>query len=438
MADFLTQRGSVWHFVRRVPIEFRTLDRRGIVRHSTRIHVADDRFGRRAARIAKKLNDELERHWAALAAAMSPSNPQNYEDTRRRARALGFDYVPNDELALQPITKILERLEALIAKGLAADTGARTAVLGTEKRPSFQLSRLFDEYEAATRNEVRDFSPDQLRIWRNGRIRAVRQFVDLIGDKPVTEISESDGVDYVEWWRERIMDENIAAKTANKDIGQLSRMLKEMSRRRRLKLPDIFKDLRLRGEVEKSRHPYDPAFIRSRFLTGDALAGLNEDARLVLMVMIETGLRPSEVVNLREGTIFLHAKIPHVVIAADGRRLKTGDSAREMPLVGSALEAMKQRPKGFPKYRDKSTTLSATVNKYLSENGLRPTKDHTVYSLRHSFKDRLVAIEAPDSLIDALMGHKTYKPKYGHGPSLELKLKYLEKIAFPVTTGCFG
>jgi hypothetical protein len=27
------------------------------------------------------------------------------------------------------------------------------------------------------------------------------------------------------------------------------------------------------------------------------------------------------------------------------------------------------------------------------------------------------------------MGHKTYKPKYGKGPSLELKLKFLEKIA---------
>jgi hypothetical protein len=26
-----------------------------------------------------------------------------------------------------------------------------------------------------------------------------------------------------------------------------------------------------------------------------------------------------------------------------------------------------------------------------------------------------VAVEAPDSLIDSLMGHKTYKPKYGRG-----------------------
>lgn len=146
--------------------------------------------------------------------------------------------------------------------------------------------------------------------------------------------------------------------------------------------------------------------------------------------MMETGLRPSEIVNLTAETIVLGVPIPHVRIQADGRRLKTEDSAREVPLVGVALAALRRQPRGFPKYRDKATALSATVNKFLLENGLRPTKAHTAYSLRHSFKDRLVAAEAPDSLIDALMGHKTYKPKYGRGPSLELKLKVLERIAF--------
>jgi hypothetical protein len=68
--------------------------------------------------------------------------------------------------------------------------------------------------------------------------------------------------------------------------------------------------------------------------------------------------------------------------------------------------------------------------KFLGDHKLRPTKQHSAYSLRHSFKDRLVAVEAPDSLIDSLMGHRTGKPKYGKGPSLELKFKYLESIVF--------
>jgi hypothetical protein len=39
------------------------------------------------------------------------------------------------------------------------------------------------------------------------------------------------------------------------------------------------------------------------------------------------------------------------------RRLKTGDSEWEIPLVGVAKAALKLRPEGFPRYRDKSSSL---------------------------------------------------------------------------------
>jgi integrase len=431
MSDFLTRRGSTWHFVRRVPAEFAALDPRGIIRHSTRIKIAEDRHGRRASRVADTLNQQLESFWRELAAGHSKADATHYDRARRKARTLGYEYIPNNELIALPHEKLLERLETLITKGLANDRSAREALLGTAPPPSFMLSRLFEEYESVTKDEVKDLSPDQLRIWRNGRIRAVAQFVKVVRDKPIADLTHADAIEYSEWWRRRVVADEVAAKSANKDMGQLSRMLKDISIRRRLNLPDIFKGLHLRGETDKSRQPYEPTFIRSHFLAG-ALDGLNEEARFVLYVMIETGLRLSEIVNLRENTIILNAAIPHVRITADGRRLKTEDSEREIPLVGVALKALALRPHGFPSYRDNASTLSGTVNKFLLENGLRPTKDHSVYSLRHSFKDRLVAAETPDSIIDSLMGHKTYKPKYGRGPSLELKLKFLEMIAFPL------
>jgi integrase len=429
MPDFLTRRNGSWHFVRRVPIEFAQLDPRGVIRHSTKIRISKDRTGRRAARVAERLNDELEVFWKGLVEGRSRDELVSYDAVRARARALGFDYLENAQLINLSPERRLERLETLVTKGISNDAGARAALLGTAKRPVCMLSRLFDEYEAMTKDEVKDLSPAQLRIWRNGRIRAVERFVELVGDKPVTEVTQEDGIDYSEWWRDRVAQGDVAAKTANKDIGQLSRMLKDMSIRRRLNIPDIFGGLRLRGEIEKSRFPYETDFIQTRLLAPGVLDGLNEDARLVLYAMADTGLRPSEIVNLQEGAICLGAKIPYVKVIPDGRRLKTDDSEREIPLVGVSLAAMKLRPQGFPRYRDKSSALSATLNKFLLENDLRPTKDHTVYSLRHSFKDRLVAVEAPDSLIDSLMGHKTYKPKYGKGPSLELKLKFLSAIA---------
>jgi site-specific recombinase XerD len=429
MPEFLTRRNGTWHFVRRVPFEFAEVDRRRIVRHSTRIRITHDPVGRRAARVAEKFNERLELTWKDLALGQSRAEFTRYEDVRQRARLLGYEYLDNAILLERPSEARLERLEALVAKGVVNDASARAALLGTEKRPVFMLSKLFKEFEVATKDEVRDFSPNQLRIWRNGRIRAVENFVSVVGDKLVTELTDDDAIDYAEWWRSRVLENGMAAKSANKDIGQISRMLKKMSVWRRLNLPDVFKGLRVTGEVDKSPCPYETEFIQNRLLAEGALASLNEEARFVLYVIVETGLRPSEVVNLTPQAIRLNAPVPHVKIMPEGRRLKTEDSAREIPLVGVALAAMKLRPEGFSRYRDKSSGLSATLNKYLSENGLRPTRDHTVYSLRHSFKDRLVAVEAPDSLIDSLMGHKTYKPKYGKGPSLELKLKFLQRIS---------
>jgi hypothetical protein len=158
-----------------------------------------------------------------------------------------------EQLVQQPTEARLVRLEALAAKGVANDAGAAAALLGAEKRPAPMLSKLFEEYETLTKDELKDFSPNQLRVWRSSRMRAAENFVSVVGDKPVNELTIDDAIDYTDWWRERVTSKNVAVKSANKDIGQLSRMLKDVSVRRRLNIPDIFRGLRLRGQTERSR-----------------------------------------------------------------------------------------------------------------------------------------------------------------------------------------
>lgn len=430
MPDFLTRRNGTWHFVRRVPTEFAAFDTRGVIRHSTKVRVASDRTGRRAVRIADRLNDELEAKWRQLAGECTDDTARGYENTRRRARALGFEYLDSGQVLVLPLEKRLERIEALLSGGLENDVGARKALLGTEKRPSFPVSKLFEEYESLTQDETKKFSRNQLRIWRGGRMRVVRELADIVGDKQVTELTPHDGIDYSEWWRERVTAGEVNPKSANKSMGMLSRMLKKVSVRRHLEIPDIFKGLKLEGEAQRSRPPFETNFIQEKLFADGALDDLNEEARLLLYILADTGLRPSEAANLQSNTIHLDAPIPYVEVLPEGRVLKTHDSRREVPLVGVALAAMRLRPYGFPHYRDRTAQLSALVNQYLSNHGLRPTKEHSLYSLRHSFKDRLVAAEAPDSIIDHLMGHRTGKMKYGKGPALDLKLKWLESIAF--------
>lgn len=77
---------------------------------------------------------------------------------------------------------------------------------------------------------------------------------------------------------------------------------------------------------------------------------------------------------------------------------------------------------------DKPDSLSGALSKYLKSNGLIPSDKHTVYSLRHSFQDRLLAANAPDRVQADLMGHKFHRPYYGEGSSLKQKLEWLQKV----------
>jgi hypothetical protein len=63
-------------------------------------------------------------------------------------------------------------------------------------------------------------------------------------------------------------------------------------------------------------------------------------------------------------------------------------------------------PKCFTDYINRQDSLSGVLSKYLKENKLLPTDQHTIYSLRHNFQDRLLAVNAPDRLQANLMGHK--------------------------------
>jgi integrase len=150
----------------------------------------------------------------------------------------------------------------------------------------------------------------------------------------------------------------------------------------------------------------------------------------VLLVMVETGLRPSEIVNARAEDLALDDPVPHIRAAGDGsREFKSAAARRDVPLVGASLEAARRHPAGFARYLNAAAGWSAAVNKYLRAAGLFETPAHVVYSLRHSFQDCLTAAEAPGRIQADLMGHEIDRPRYGVGATLEQKRRWVEKIA---------
>ena len=70
----------------------------------------------------------------------------------------------------------------------------------------------------------------------------------------------------------------------------------------------------------------------------------------------------------------------------DPRELKSAASVRVVPLVGVALEVFRRFPDGFSRYREREEALSQLVNKYLRNNGLTTTPQHSLYGLRHSIQ----------------------------------------------------
>jgi integrase len=345
------------------------------------------------------------------------------------ARSLGLNYMVPAAWAQRPIDQVLERIEVLIADNRVENPAIRKAVLGGVEQPKIMLSDLAAEYEATQKTALSKMSADQQRKWKATKKRAAEILIEQRGDKAIQDLTREDALGYVDWWEQRVVADGLKANTANKNISHIAGMIRAVSKRHQLKLDNVFAGTRIQGVKDGSRAPFTTKFICETILADGALADLNDEARDIVLVVMQTGARPSEIANLTASRIMLDADIPHIRIEAEGRLLKTDSSERSIPLVGMALEAMKRHGSGFPRYHDKGSQLSATLMKHFRKHKLLPTPKHSVYSFRHSFKDRLRAAEAPEELIDQLMGHANAKPKYGAGYDLQVLRKYLEAVA---------
>lgn len=419
--QYILKIGANYYYNRRPPEYVADYDKRKIVR------VALKTDSKRAAlRKAVMINDQTEAYWQSLIANRQQHSDSAFRKTVRIARQMGFSYQPMSVVAGLPDHELIKRilvLEDASPKQVEAVLGGRPESQITIKQA---LSKFWDIAKDRTINKTEN----QYRKWKNPRIKAVENFVSLVGNKELIQINKDDILVFRDWWIERIQKENKNPSSANKDFIHLKDVLRTISEYERIDLDIdyLFKKIMLETRFKQARLPFTSEQIIS-ILQSEKLQNINEEARWFLHVAAETGARPSEIVGLLPEDIKLESEIPHISITDRKERpLKTPHSQRDIPLIGYALDAFKAMPNGFSRYRDKSDQLSATVNKFLRENGLFPSERHSVYSFRHSFQDRILSVNAPDRVQAELMGHKFYRPKYGDGATLRLKLEWLNKI----------
>ncbi len=430
-----------WYLVRRVPTEFAKLDRRRQVMLSSRIRCSDDPRCVQARRVVEQLDGELHAYWNDLKAGRKPEALKRYEWALETTRRFGLDYVKESDLLQSQLLEIVKRVEMLTPLGDEERKELRPALLGEVEPPKagLKVAEMLTSFEGAVAASLLKKSPGQLRRWRKTRETALKVFVKLVGKhKLMRELTEDDAFNLRDYWNKRVLAGEVEIDTANKQIGYVAAMFREINVFERLKLADIFHRKIIKGAEKRQRAAFSVGHVQDVLLAAGAMDALNDEARAILYVVAELGLRPSEVCGLEERHIHLDEAIPFIEINEDGRKLKNRNSIRTVPLVGAALEAMKHFPGGFPRYRDKNDVLSATVNKHLVSNELLEREGQSFYSLRHTFKDRLRRAGVGDELMNKLMGHATGVEPYGDGYELKRKQEVLLGIAFRAPPVSFG
>lgn len=368
------------------------------------------------------------RAWEAMLAGDTTIAEDRLAAAREIAQTRGFAYKPRTALLDAPMDEILDRVEAIPMRKGRPDGTVAAALLGTVPDPGLRVSAALESFWDLTRDEMRGKSEDQMRRAKNPVIKAVRNFIEVVGDKPIAEISRDDMLDFRQWWSERLETEELTPNSANKDLVHLGKVLRRINELKRLGLDLPLGGLSFKEGDADRRPPFSTEWIRAKLLAPGALTGMNTEARCILLGMVNTGYRPSEGAALLPHHIRLDGAVPHIEITDEGRQVKTRNAKRKIPLAGVSLQAMQTCANGFPRYRDKPG-LSATINAFLRENGLMETKAHVLYSLRHSFEDRLLAAEVDERVRRDLMGHTLTRERYGAGASLEQAMACIQRIA---------
>ncbi len=425
---YLQERGGWWHYVRRVPARFHGIDRRGIIRKALK---TDNEETARRRRDSMEAADDL--YWQSLASDLPDVvAKQRYDAAVLRCLALSLSYVPAEQIATDlVIGDVLDRVE--MARG--GDASLEDTVLGAVAKPKPTVRQAFETYlSEVAPNALRRKSESQRKGWIKVKRRAVNNFVALCGNLPIESITREHAQKFYRWWLDRIEGpDTLSGSSGNRDVGNMRKIYREYFLYQGDERENPFRGLSF-TDAKRKVPPFPVEWITSKIMAPGALDSLNQQARLICYVLIETGARPSEIANLAPEHIVLDADVPYVSIEpSEAREIKTTSSVRKIPLVGVSLLAMRLAPSGFPRYRDKETNLSATLMKFFRSNNLLPTSDHRIYSLRHSFEKRMAEAGLDYGLRCLLMGHATDRPSYGDGGSLSYRRSELLKIALPVS-----
>ena len=251
---------------------------------------------------------------------------------------------------------------------------------------------------------------------------ALNIFISLAGDRDVGKYSREDAKLFV---RHLTLRGNKTA-TIRRRINSLSAILNYAYAELDLDKRNPFKRLIIgnEGDDVSKRGTFTNEQLKRGY---DKAVNSGSQIKLLMPLLGETGCRLAEIVGLELTDIDMDQELIHIRPNSI-RTLKTRNSERTLPLVGYAKIAMElalATSDGqylFPRYvrngKCNADHASAALSKWLKKDfdGL------TAHSLRHTFRDRLRAVECPLEMIDQIGGWKSVSSigaGYGKGYSID-------------------
>lgn len=433
-------RGKIWYLKRRVPTRFASVEKRSVIWDSLKT----DSYSVAVQKSAGVWLNYIEA-WEARLAGRDGDAAERFRAAQQLASIRGFQFLAIDKVEQAPLEEILQRVEASRRADGTLDETVACAVLGVVEAPQLRLSSLVAHVEELSAHDNRFKNREQMRLWRSPRIRAVDNLIKAIGkDIEVATVGAPEARVHRKWWQSRMKREGQSADTANKDFNYLSGMISRFYDDLELEAPPRpYAGVSIRDRHAKpSRKREVPVdWIVDKWFAEGAFDGLNEEARDILLISIETGCRQNEVYNLPASAICLEAPIPYLNVEnelpddpSERREVKNMPSHRKVPLVGVALAAAMRHPQGFPRYRNKSS-YSAAVNKYLRTNSLLPA-GVTIGGTRHTWETRMKQAGYDTDDRGELMGHSLKQRRgrevYGDDMALADRLAVAEKVMLAV------
>ena len=266
-----------------------------------------------------------------------------------------------------------------------------------------------------------------------GAKRNIKYVIDLLGDRALDSYSSSEASSF----RDYLLKKGLTVSSVKRNFSTIKSIINLTIQEHGLDINNPFAktympeigDKQYRESIPTETIKHIQSFCRE----------YDDDLRWLVALLSDTGMRLGEAVGLLKSDIYLNSEIPHIKLVPHvWRSLKTKSSQRIIPLVNESLWASKRILEhnidsvyAFPRYTSKdkcnANSASAALNKWMKE---QMPKNYVIHGFRHSFRDRLRAIECPSEIIDQLGGWslKSIGQGYGKGYKLSVLSKWMNQI----------